>query len=224
MIIGMICGVIALVLIGTRAYFVLSLATRVKARSWCLENAVRILAVVAAIIVVVFVWRHLSGFILDPTASIDDVASFAGQYWLVIAIIGGLAYAAAFAFVDEKTHKQVRAALLKSVLWTTIGLIIGTQGWVFVRDIFLPTPVCSNGSSLHVTQCRVSTAASTWTRAAEGTADDGMNLCFNPDNLVEVESRIFNGTRFYRFRSKSGETVVSYVFKMVPPGGSCSLF
>ncbi len=88
-----------------------------------------------------------------------------------------------------------------------------------------PPPVqevaCDNPSALATRNCLLNTRFSNWMKPAEGTANDGMNICYSDSELVEYESVISHGISLYRFRAKQGQVLMSYKFFKLPEGTLC---
>lgn len=177
-------------------------------------------------IVALGIWWFLSSSSTPPGSpssswnwppSVGDVADFAAKYWLVFVGVVCAGWVLSAVFKDSKLWNSVGIAGM--VL--AVGLLVGTNTWVFVRDIFLPTPVCQNPSGVNVRECRLNTVWSHWTVPNEGKTNSGMKLCWGPRQAVEMESEVREGITRMRFRAKRGTAVVRYELQTVPNKGNC---
>lgn len=112
--------------------------------------------------------------------------------------------AAAKAAKDEAYVRKV----LAGVAGVLFMLFIGIPAGFWVRDAFLPQVICKDVSAHETRSCLLNTAWSSWIKAAEGPAVDGMQVCVTPGG--KSERKVMNGTAFFRFKADEGRLVKAY--------------
>lgn len=147
--------------------------------------------------------------------SIGDAADFVGEHWFWFVALFAIAgvVAAIWAAVKKKPWKPwLEGAAIVAAL-----VILGPQLWYAVPRWFKSSPICPPYSSAQMLYCDITTAKSQWTRPAEGSAINGMHLCFPKE--VKWQRRTVKGTTLIRFWLDEGEMRMPY--RLMPATTPC---
>ncbi len=179
------------------------------------SNVLTILLIVAGAIVLYCGLYAPKG----ESPSLADTGSWAWSHWLSILIFSGILAVLIARIFSGGTAKTLQWLLAGMLFF--LFIITPIAGWVAeVRNsgqkLSKTKVICPDASSVETHVCVLNEE---WSdiKPAEGTADNGMSLCYSPQELVDYEVK---GT-FYRFRSKEGKVPMAYVFKKLPEGTKC---
>ncbi|MHB1770045.1 MAG: hypothetical protein ACYCPH_03130 [Minisyncoccota bacterium] len=166
------------------------------------------LAVVISVGIVVY-WGLHAPMIPRPS----DVGSWSWHHWLPLLILWGI-FAALVAMYAKKEWAGTLQKVLVGVM-LVLFVVLPVLGWVIESSV--PHIVCPDVSAHETRDCVLNRAWSTWIKAAEGPADDGMQMCFTPGG--KFERRDTDGTTFFRFKADSGHLVKAY--RLIPGNKQC---
>jgi hypothetical protein len=161
--------------------------------------------------VMIFFWK-----IYTPGLQPSQVGSWSWDHWTWLLAFCGILIT--LVRIHAKSLGTLTDKLQTMVITAILVMFLGFPVWFGVKDSLLPQVICKDASSLETRSCTLNTKWSNWIKAAEGPADNGMQMCFTTG--VEFERREdMNGTTFFRFKSKGGRIVVSY--RLIPGNQKC---
>ena len=160
--------------------------------------------------IAVFYWG-----LYTPGLRLSQVGDWSSDHWLWLLIFWGII--AAIIALNAKALGTMAKTLQTTAMVAMFLLFLGIPAGFWVRDLFLPTIICPDVSAHQTRSCNINTAWSTWIKAAEGPAVDGMQICATPGGQFERTDA--NGTTFYRFKTDGGRLVKAY--RLFPANTAC---
>lgn len=158
----------------------------------------------------VFFWG-----LYTPGLRLWQVGDWSWDHWISLPAFCGIVFALI------KMHKDALGTMAKP-FESTLGLVvfslfIGIPAVIWVRDAFLPQVICRDLSSREPRSCVLNTAWSSWIKAEEGPAVDGMRVCSTPGG--KSERIVVNGTSFFRYKADEGTLIKMY--RLFPGDKKC---
>ncbi|MBI2409496.1 hypothetical protein HYV30_00425 [Candidatus Kaiserbacteria bacterium] len=159
-----------------------------------------------------------------PTPAALGAWAWDRWFWLIVA------YVLVDVFAATYRQAQVTWFLRRIGIGAAVGLfvLLPIALWLGIgskEEKVSRTPAgvsaCPDVSSRETRGCLVREVWSNWIKPAEGTAVDGMQVCYDPPELIIFEYDIKDGTSFLRFKAKQGEVVMKYVLRRLPDGKTC---
>lgn len=149
--------------------------------------------------------------VITEAPSAVSVAGFVKAYWLWIILLAGVFW------VLIKVFGGKHSGTLQTLLAVAMFMLFIGPTWFAVRDAFLPQVICPDVSSQGPRSCNLNTAWSSWAKAAEGPAVDGMRMCASPGGQFERKDE--GGITFFRFKANEGRLVKAY--RLYPGSQRC---
>ena len=150
-----------------------------------------------------------------PGLRFSQLGDWSWENWLwLLAFWGVLVVLIA---LNKKSLGSWAKTLQSAVAVAMFLMFLGVPAGLWVRDIFLPAVVCPDVSAHETRSCNINTSWSTWFKAAEGPAVDGMQVCSTPGGKSERE--VMNGTAFFRYKADEGRLVKAY--RLFPANQKC---
>jgi hypothetical protein len=158
----------------------------------------------------VFYWG-----LYTPGLRLSQVGDWSWDRWLWLLVFWGII--TTLIALNAKALGTMAKTLQTTAMVAMFLLFLGIPAGFWVRDLFLPTIICPDVSAHQTRSCNINTAWSTWIKAAEGPAVDGMQICATPGGQFERTDA--NGTTFYRFKTDEGRLVKAY--RLFPANTAC---
>ncbi len=172
------------------------------------KSVITILLVIVA--AVIFFWG-----LYTPGLRLADVGNWSWDNWLWLLALWGVI--AGLIALNAKALEATAKTLQKVLMGVVLMLFVVVPAGFWVRDAFLPQVICKDVSAHETRSCLLNTAWSTWIKAAEGPAVDGMLVCATAGGKSERE--VMNGTSFFRFKADEGRLVKAY--RLFPANERC---
>lgn len=158
---------------------------------------------------------------VDP--SFAAVSKWAWSHWLALLILWGILEA--FIALNQPTLGAAAKVLQYGLRWAVFALFIGSlvMSWfTSIQTSLQRAPVqerCSDVSARETHTCQVSSDKwSNWIQFADGSRDDGKQICFSYG--VEFEKKQDGLATMWRFKAKDGE--LSFKYRLFAATDDCA--